>query len=389
MGKWFMPSGELKWDVLGGAFAGGAAIAITAWIIIHLSGASAGNTAIPYTLQSENTAYVTTDERPTSNTDNGNAPSNPNRHNSSNTNTTESAAVPDENQPNISVYISDKRKVENVPLEQYVLGVVAAEMPLEFEQAALEAQAMAARTYIVRRWIADNREGVPDRKALVTDQVTHQAYLSLAKVNALQETNPEGLRKARLAVERTRDLVLTYEDQPIEALFFSASNGYTEDSEEVFPNKLPYLRAVPSPGDKESVHNSVETVSMSLQDFFAKLDVSAFAVLGKGASKPNIRVLEWTEGHRVKLLLVGSVKLTGEEVRGKLGLRSASFDWKIKDGQIRITTYGNGHGVGMSQWGAEGMAKEGSSAEQIVEHYYSGARIAEASKLPEYANRIS
>jgi len=283
-------------------------------------------------------------------------------------------------EPSISVYLSDKQKVETVPLETYVLGVLAAEMPLTFEPAALEAQAMAARTYIVRRLITGNRDGVPGNQAIVTDQVTHQTYRSLAQMDTLRETEPEGFRKAKQAVERTRNTILTYNGEPIEALFFSSSNGFTENSEEVFASKLPYLRAVSSPWEEESRHPAEETITMPLVDFYEKLEVTTIPVT---TSKPTIRVLERTAGQRVKVLLIGSEKRTGEDVRAKLGLRSAAFDWTIDDGSIRITTEGYGHGVGMSQWGAEGMAKKGRSAKQIVEHYYTGVRLTEASKLLE------
>lgn len=345
------------------------------WLFLHASCETPAATLTPYTLQLESIATYETKLDDSSAA--GAPPTN---------RATQPPTLPDSQQPSISVYLSDKHTVETVPLETYVLGVVAAEMPLTFEPAALEAQAMAARTYIVRRLLSDNRDGVPDRQALVTDQVMHQAYRTLAEIKALKEKDPAGALKAQQAVERTRNIVLTYKGEPIEALFFSASNGYTENSEEVFPNKLPYLRAVPSPGDKESEHGTVETISMPLREFYEKLDVSALPAMGRMMTKPNIRVLERTEGHRVKLLLIGSEKRTGEEVRGKLGLRSAAFDWTIDDGSIRITAHGNGHGVGMSQWGAEGMAKKGSSARQIVEHYYTGIRLSEASKLLENGN---
>jgi stage II sporulation protein D len=97
--------------------------------------------------------------------------------------------------------------------------------------------------------------------------------------------------------------------------------------------------------------------------------------------KTAIRILEWTEGKRVKLLAIGDTLWTGEEVRHKLGLRSASFDWAVSRGEIVLTTYGSGHGVGMSQWGAEGMAKAGKSADQIIAHYYRGSRVEKASNL--------
>ncbi len=376
---------ELRNSVLWSGFALGVAVAAVLWLFVHSSDESLANTYTPYRLKTENMITYSDNKEPMSNKVTASATQTSQQAHPAQPAQNTQPTTPDAKaqEPSVSVYLSDKQQVETVPLETYVLGVLAAEMPLTFEQAALEAQAMAARTYIVRRLLSDNRDGVPDKQALVTDQVTHQVYRSLAQMETLKETDPEGFHKAQLAVERTRNLILTYKDEPIEALFFSSSNGYTENSEEVFANKLPYLRAVSSPWEEESRHPAEETIAMPLVDFYEKLDVSTIPVFQSNKKKPTIRVLERTAGQRVKVLLIGTEKRTGEEVRAKLGLRSAAFDWTIDDGNIRITTKGYGHGVGMSQWGAEGMAKKGRSARQIVEHYYTGVRLTEASKLLE------
>lgn len=378
-------SGELKWSVIRTAFAVGTILATAGWLAVHSQDGDAARAtdATPYAVTSEDWPASTEDgqtaQRQQSAQQQETRPDKETDAKQTKPHTTPKSA----DEPSISIYLSDKHTVENVPLDEYVLGVVAAEMPLDFEQAALEAQALAARTYIVRRLLSDNRDGVPGNRALVTDQVTHQAYLSLAEMKQLRNSNPEGVSKLEQAVGKTRDQVLTYDGWPIEALFFSASNGYTENSEEVFPNKLPYLRAVASPWDNSDAHRTQETVTMPLARFYEKLGVAVTASSGlnRSVKTPQIRIIDRTEGRRVKTLQVGSESFAGEEVRAKLGLRSASFEWSVKDGEIRITTVGNGHGVGMSQWGAEGMAKAGSSARQIVEHYYTGVGLAEASKL--------
>lgn len=391
-GRWVTVSGELKWGVLWSCFIGGVVMAAALWLHIHSSNESLANAYTPYTLKTE--SLITDSTEPISSKGIEVAAQQTIKNAQSTTSQESQTSQPEQStqpstpgdaaqEPTVSVYLSDKQKVETVPLETYVLGVLAAEMPLTFEPAALEAQAMAARTYIVRRLLSGNRDGVPGNQAIVTDQVTHQAYRSLAQMDTLRETDPEGFRKVHRAVERTRNIVLTYKDEPIDALFFSSSNGYTENSEEVFASKLPYLRTVSSPWEEESRHPAEETMTMPLVDFYEKLDVATIPVTKTNSKKPTIRVLERTAGQRVKVLLVGTEKRTGEEVRTKLGLRSAAFDWTIDDGNIRITTEGYGHGVGMSQWGAEGMAKKGSSARQIVEHYYTGVRLTEASKLLE------
>lgn len=280
----------------------------------------------------------------------------------------------------VRVYLSDEKKVETVPLETYVRGVVAAEMPLSFEPAALEAQALAARTYIIRRLLNEDLTGVPVDGADVTDTQTHQVYRSQAEMAALKVSDPKGWAKADEAAKRTKGKILTYGGEPIQALYFSSSDGYTENSENVFPFELPYLRSVASPWDREEASGWSDTLEMPLQEFCKKLGVSAGATLARGGGG-TVRVADRTPGNQVRTLQVGKEKLTGVEVRDKLGLKSAAFDVTATGRNVVITTYGNGHGVGMSQWGAEGMAKSGRTAEQIVRYYYTGIQVEEASKL--------
>jgi len=275
-----------------------------------------------------------------------------------------------------------------VTLEQYVRGVVAAEMPSEFEMEALKAQAIAARTFIVRRMAAQDTTGVPVKGADVTDTVTHQAYLPLKTLQLTANRNK--LARVSRAVSETRGIVMTYKGSPIEASFFSTSNGYTENSEDVWPNKIPYLRSVSSPWDKAIAPHYTDTVRMPLDQFMRRLKVSppalpASATLSRKqqayANAAEPRVLSKTEGHRIKLIRIGGKNYAGKEVREKLGLRSSEFTWKIRNGNIEITTYGYGHGVGMSQWGANGMAKEGASAEEILKHYYTGIGLEQSSEF--------
>ncbi|MBN2980706.1 stage II sporulation protein D [Cohnella algarum] len=282
----------------------------------------------------------------------------------------------------VKVYLSEEKRVEQVPLETYVLGVVAAEMPLDFQPAALEAQAMAARTYIIRRLWTKDRSGVPARYADVTDSVAHQVYKSVKQMEELKAAKPEQLTKLEEAVKRTRGKIITYDDQPIEALFFSSTNGYTEASEEVFGQALPYLRPVASPWDAKLAPGYEETVEMPLSSLYRKLGIKtqpAFARLS--SSNLSLKIVDKAPGNRVRTAAVGTKTFSGVAIREKLGLRSTSFTWSAKKRTAVITTYGNGHGVGMSQWGAEGMARKGLTAEHIVEHYYTGAEVKEISEF--------
>ncbi|MBE0337532.1 stage II sporulation protein D [Paenibacillus sp. 23TSA30-6] len=293
-------------------------------------------------------------------------------------------SVPAAAEPDVRVYVTSTGRTETLPLEQYIVGVVAAEMPPSFEGEALKAQAIAARTFIARRLLADDTSGAP-AGADVTDTVKHQAYISKAKLN--REWGHAGksaeLAKIRQAVRDTKDTIMVYEGKPITASFFSTSNGYTENSEDVWAKAVPYLRSVSSPWDKQLAPGYAETVTLSRQTVFNRLGLSrtAMAASAGGGSIPEIRILSKTKGHRIKQIEVGGTIFTGPEIRNKLGLRSAEFTWKAEGDRIAITTYGYGHGVGMSQWGANGMAKEGHTATQILLHYYTGVSFAQASRI--------
>jgi stage II sporulation protein D len=275
---------------------------------------------------------------------------------------------------NISVYLTTEKRVEEVPLEQYIRGVLAAEMPIEFELEALKAQAIAARTYIIKRYVDKDMSNVPVPGAIVTDSVSHQAYLTEEKIKKKWNKSPEqaaNLQKLNRAVEETKGLVITYSGQPILASFFSTSNGFTENSEDYWSLELPYLRSVESPGEDKLSPKFRTTQIYSINEVAKKLDVKVSSMKGKLPMK----VIEQSDGHRIKRIQVGGKVLSGREVREKLGLASTQFSWFIKGNSIVFTTYGSGHGVGMSQWGAEEMAKGGKNAHEILTHYYQGVSI--------------
>ncbi|MBW4081700.1 stage II sporulation protein D [Paenibacillus sp. S150] len=308
------------------------------------------------------------------------------------------AAAEEAPQPQVSVYLSHSGQIETLPLEDYVSGVVAAEMPADFELEALKAQAVAARTFIVRRLLAGDRSGVPVPGADVTDTVSHQAYVSgdVLEREWAHGGKSAGLAKVRRAVLETRGVVMTYQGQPITASFFASSGGYTENSEDYWSSAVPYLRSVASPWDQQITPNLAVTYTFSNSELIEKLgladiilpasgDVAASSlakpVTSSTSSGLPVEVLSLTAGHRVKEISIGGTVFTGREVREKLGLRSSQFTWKRQGGKVQITTYGNGHGVGMSQWGANGMAKGGSTATQILKHYYSGISFNQVSTL--------
>lgn len=280
----------------------------------------------------------------------------------------------------IKVYLTKEKRIETVPLETYVQGVLAGEMPVDFELEALKAQAIAARTYIVRRMALKDRSGMNIEQADVTDTIQHQVYVPLIKLantwtGAQKKKN---LAKLKQAVQETKGLVITYEGEPIQAAFFSTSNGFTENSEDYWQQTLPYLRSVASPWDEEISPRYKETVRLPKREFYLKMGLSG----KKAAAKPAIKVTEKSDGNRIKAIKINGETFSGREVRERLGLASSQFSWTIKKDTVIITTFGFGHGIGMSQWGANGMAREGKQAEDIVRYYYTGTKVELASKLP-------
>ncbi|UUZ91247.1 stage II sporulation protein D [Paenibacillus sp. P25] len=282
----------------------------------------------------------------------------------------------------IPVFMTKENRTQQIELEDYVRGVVAAEMPIEFEPEALKAQALAARTYIVKRLLDGDKTNVPAPGALVTDTITHQAYVTDEELRSRwsPDVYAANMDKLKQAVEETRDMVITYQGKPIEASFFSTSNGYTENSEDYWNDYIPYLRSVPSPWDVKLSPRYKETVTLTGRELQQRLGLSAAVPVTTGDGA-GMKVLERSQGHRIKKLSVGGKTFTGREVRERLGLNSSQFQWSWKDGAWQFTTFGYGHGVGMSQWGANGMAKEGRKAEEIVKYYYSGIEIGRASNL--------
>lgn len=273
----------------------------------------------------------------------------------------------------VAVYRTASKEIQKLPLDSYLIGVVAAEMPADFEKEALKAQALTARTYIVNQLIQNNRMGLPNN-ADVSDSEMHQVYKNDQELKALWGSDYSWkIKKITEAVQETSGQILTYEGNPITATFFSTSNGYTENSEDYWKASYPYLKSVSSPWDANSpkFHNKVV---MTVDDFEQKLGVNV------SDSSQIGTVIERTSGKRVGIVEIGGKKLTGKQIREKLNLKSSDFDWERQGNQITITTKGYGHGVGMSQYGANGMAQEGKNYEDIVKYYYKGIAIQSSNK---------
>ncbi len=254
--------------------------------------------------------------------------------------------------------------IETIPLEEYVSGVIAGEMPVSFDIEALKAQAVASRTYVLKR-IETNQNKDYD----VVDNINNQVYLDNEYLKKYwTNTYTKKMNKIREAVNQTNGEYLTYSDEVIDALFFSTSNGYTEDCGEVFNLDLPYLKSVNSEWDKDvsSVFNS--TSNISLQEFYEKLGLEYSKTL-------KIDSIKRTKTNRIISLNINNKEFKGTEIYNKLSLKSTDFTINQLGTNVEIKTVGYGHGVGMSQYGAQGMATSGYNYKQILNHYYTNTKI--------------
>lgn len=246
----------------------------------------------------------------------------------------------------------------NLSLDDYVIGVVACEVPASFEFEALKAMSVVARSfYLYKDFMVD------DYVASNSDQCFNNESIMRDKWGSDYEKYYELIRKA---VEETSGEVVTYNDSIAETFYFSTSNGKTEDVKNVFGEDLPYLVSVDSSWDK-NVSTYQKTVEYSISDFLSKLEISQSDTI-------DYEILSLTPSGRIDKLLVNGVEFKGTDFRKKLGLRSTDFDLKI-DGSVFITTRGYGHGVGMSQWGSNEMAKLGFTYKDIIKYYYKGVEI--------------
>ena len=268
----------------------------------------------------------------------------------------------EENNVTIRVNQTSKNQIVEVDLEDYVRGVIAGEMPISFDIEALKAQAVAARTYAVRR-INKNKQYD------VVDTVMNQVYLDNDTLKKRWNSNYDKyISKINEAVSSTRGEYVDYNGNYADTLFFSTSVGNTENSEEIFGTKVAYLQSVSSEWDKEVSPVYEEKNVFTRETFCKKLNLN-------DCSKIYVTVLNETSTGRIKNIKINNKQFTGSEVAYYLGVRSNYFYISIENNNVVVLTRGFGHGVGMSQYGAEGMANNGYSYKEILEHYYKGTTI--------------
>ena len=263
------------------------------------------------------------------------------------------------NRETIITLYRKNNEVLNIDLEEYLIGVVGAEMPASFDSEALKAQAVVARTYTLKL-LESNRK--------ITDDVSTQVYKNNSELQTMWGKSYEAYyNKIKNAVSATNGLCIKYNGSLIDAVYHSTSNGYTEDSVNVWGNSVPYLKSVTSPWDT-SASSYLREISMDFNQISNLLGINF-------NDSSSIEIVSRDESGRVSNVKFDEKEFTGVELRNLLGLRSADFDVLVSQNNITFTTKGYGHGVGMSQYGANGMAKAGYSYDQILRYYYSGVEI--------------
>lgn len=271
----------------------------------------------------------------------------------------------------IRVYITKEDRIEEVPIEEYVKSVVSGEMPAIFNEEALKAQSVAARTYIASKRL---RPCNIAKGGDVCDTTHCQVYIS--KENRLEkwESNAnENWDKISKAVDDTKGKVLTYNNELVlYPQFFSTSSGMTENAVDVFSNDVPYLVSTDSKGEEVAPKYESES-SVNISEFVDKINEKyPEAGLTIDSLQGNIEIISKSDAGGIKEIRFGKTKVKGLDFRLAFGLSSTNFEYNISNEEIIFKCKGYGHGVGMSQWGANVMAKNGSSYEEILKHYYTG-----------------
>ena len=263
----------------------------------------------------------------------------------------------------VRVYRESTGVIDIVPIEEYVLGVLAGEMPIEFELEALKAQAVAARSYVMIQMERNNKKDYD-----VVDSTLNQVYLDEKYlIKAWKNSYTDNINKIKAAVLSTKGEYVSYKGKVAETLFFSTSPGKTENSEDVFVSKVAYLRSVDSSWD--TISPVFETKkAYTLVNFYNALNLNYSDTL-------NIEILDKTQTGRIKKIKINGKVFNGSDISSILGLRSTYFNIEKSDNKVTIVNKGYGHGVGMSQYGAQAMAIKGYKYSDILKYYYQGTEI--------------
>ena len=284
----------------------------------------------------------------------------------------------------VKLYHKEEDKVEELDLEEYIMGVVASEVPANFNEEALKAQAIAARTFYMNRRNNPCKDA-KNKGAEICDTTNCQVYMNKEERMAKWSSSEAEINwnKIQKAVLDTKGQVLTYDNLVLEyPQFFATSSGKTEDAKDVFSIDVPYLKSEESKGE-EIAPKYKTTIEIPINEFVNKINTKyRTANVKKNNLESLIKIESYTESGSVKEIKIGNETIKGTEFRELFNLNSTNLKFDIEKNIVKINCIGYGHGVGMSQWGANVMAKNGSKYDEILKHYYSGVEIQEIKYTP-------
>ncbi len=280
----------------------------------------------------------------------------------------------EENKNTVTVFLSSENKKVKVSYFEYTCGSVAAEMPLSYHEEALKAQAVACFTNALRMKKSDDKNSL-DGADISDDSGIHQGYINK---NERKEKwgNSYGKYEKKLenAVNSVLSEVLTYNGELCVASFFSLCSGTTENAENVWNTAVPYLVSVKSGGDTLSP-DYITTTTFTKEQIIDCLKNADIKINSETKTADLFKIKKTSKAGTVLSVTAGNKELTGEELRSILSLKSTVFSIKPSDNAVTFTVKGYGHGVGMSQYGADFMAKQGSDYKEILSHYYKGTKV--------------
>ena len=272
-------------------------------------------------------------------------------------------------------------QIEELNIDEYLYGVVSSEMPASFDIEALKAQATVARTYTIYQ--ITRNSGKHENADICDDFNCCQAWISKdERISKWDQQEAENYwNKIVQAVDSTKGKIVAYEGQPINAFFHANSGGVTESSFNIWSGiDYPYLKSVETAGEDGYTQYASEVI-LSHQDLLSKIQVEHEDCTIDFSQQDCIKILDYTTSGRVKTIKFGNKEIAGTEARTLLGLKSTNFTFSIDGENVKFTVTGYGHGVGMSQTGADALAKAGSNYEAIIKHFYTDVEIIEVNSL--------
>lgn len=290
---------------------------------------------------------------------------------------------PEEKNDSIKIKLihSDSGTVEELSLDEYLYGVVSAEMPASYETEALKAQAIVARTYTIYQIKHNSQKH--ENADICDNYACCQAWISKEErfTKWKQEEAEQNWNKIVDCVNSTTNKIVTYNGEPINAFFHSNSGGITESSVNVWGGiDYPYLKAVETAGE-DGYTQFASQVQLKKDELLKKLKETYSDCEIDFSKEDCVKIIDYTTSGRVKTIKFGNKEIAGTEARKILGLKSTNFIVEIGENEITFSVKGNGHGVGMSQTGADSMAKSGANYEEIIKHFYTNVEITELKSL--------